>query len=75
MWRDGVEQLFSRELIACIREGQKPRADQVAVLAEKLWKEAIAPGELGGPDLAEKMARVALAGGAAGEQVCHDSSL
>ena len=56
------KQLFPRALVECIRDARNPDASQVAVLAEKFWLEAIAWGNLGTRELAERMARVALAG-------------
>ena len=55
-------QLFPSALVECIRDARDPHAAQVAMLAEKVWNEAIAVGKLGDRALAEKMARAALAG-------------
>jgi hypothetical protein len=56
-----MQPLFSEALVACIRDGRAPRADEIASMAEKLRVESIASGYLNLRDAA-LLAQVALTG-------------
>ncbi|NTZ42546.1 hypothetical protein G7A66_05485 [Altererythrobacter sp. SALINAS58] len=57
-----MQRLFPSALVACIRDGRPPQADELARLSERLWSESVslcAPDHCG---LADKFALVAFSG-------------
>lgn len=56
-----MERLFPRALIACIREARPPTPQELASMAEKIWREAF-PERPFRRERAMTIARVALTG-------------
>ena len=64
-WRK-IEQMFPRALIACICEARPAKADEIALLGEKLWFEGLSRSDLCDRRTTDAMAKAALGG-------CRDS--
>lgn len=63
-----MERLFPRALIACIREARAPTPQELASMAEKIWREAF-PERPFRRERAMNIARLALTG----ERPMHDA--
>ena len=57
-----MQQMFSGDLVACIRDGRPPEPEEVATMSSKLWDEAISYRMSPRTVAAEVLARVALCG-------------
>lgn len=53
---------FPPALVACIRDGRAPHAWEVEELAQKIWREGLAPRGIADPRRARVMASAALKG-------------
>ena len=62
-----MQRLFSMPLVDCISTARSPTADDLAIVSQRIWDEALAPCGLGDRGEARRMARIALCGTAADE--------
>ena len=66
-----INRLFPQPLVACIRDGRRPDADEFEIIRRRVLADAFGPGRStpGGPDVA---ARVAVLGSLAAH-LCHQA--